>query len=1021
MLERWQQVEEIFHTAVRLKPEERASFLSEACASDRDLLAEVESLISAHEQPGSFLDSPAYEVAADLLAAAEDHSLVGKSIGQYEVVSFIGKGGMGYVYLARDTRLNRKVALKLLAPRFTAEERGLHRFMFEARAASSLNHPNILTIHEIGQVESVHFIATEFIAGHTLRHLLKSGRMKLHDTLDIAIQAAGALSAAHQAGIVHRDIKPENIMLRPDGYVKVLDFGLAKLEQQILSVDSGATTTPKLDTDTGTVMGTIRYMSPEQARGHAVDARSDIFALAVVIYEMITGRQPFEGETTADVVASIIKAEPPQLSDFTDESIEGLQQIVNRALVKDKQDRYQTAEEMLADLKAIKHELEFEIKRDSADAISSPASNPARFPFLRLLAPIVTAAVVTGSAYWLWIGQHKPPNSDPFSWSFVELHGWKREAGARESNARFSPDGGRVAFQAMTNQWLGIWVKQTSGGDPIRITADKEDCWSPLWSPDGQQIAFISDRGGRRAIWRIPALGGTPELLGTVESNFVELTHWSKDGGRIYFGSESNFFALEIASKTVSQITHFDEPKVPYKYFGVSPDENYIAYNATKDGQADIWVTPMRGGLPRQLTNDSAEDNHPVWHPDGSRIIYVSKRARINQISVAYLDGSPPVQMTVGRADHKVSDVSADGTRLLDVTSSNESDVFRVEIDLGREVEISSQLGIKIWPEISPDGQVIAFQSANEESTLEYSSIIAKPLNGGQQAQLASEGFIPTWSPDGSKLAFLRFADKKINIFTVNAIGGDERQLTTEGIQAGFYSYLPYNLAYFRDYSWSPDSGRIVYSSRKSGQSNLWTINADSSGETQITSNTDANLELNCPLWSSDGTRIAYLSQTFKPLADGKRVWSVLVAKEGKSENIFQAYSQTRLVGWSHSDNGLIVAVARGEYYSVITTDVALFEITPGAGKRAMAFLNSAFLNNIRLSPDKQTIAFVSDRDGADNIWVIPTVGGEARKITGNTDAKLYFASLTWSPDGKAIYYTKQSGRHLISMINNFT
>ncbi len=263
------------------------------------------------------------------------------TISHYRILSRPGSGGMGEVYLAKDTRLGRKVAIKLLPNDLTKNEDRLHRFEQEARAASALNHPNIITIHEIGEAEGIHFIATEFIEGQTLRRQMAGGRLKLGATLEVATQVASALSAAHAAGIVHRDIKPENVMLRRDGYVKVLDFGLAKLtERRARATDTDAPTSASVKTDPGTVMGTVTYISPEQARGMEVDARTDIFSLGVVLYEMISGRLPFEGETTTDVLVSILEKEPPPLSRHAPEAPAELQRIVSKALRKDREERY---------------------------------------------------------------------------------------------------------------------------------------------------------------------------------------------------------------------------------------------------------------------------------------------------------------------------------------------------------------------------------------------------------------------------------------------------------------------------------------------------------------------------------------------------------------------------------------------------------------------------------------------------------------------------------------------------------
>src|SRR5690349_566282 len=312
--ERWQQVKQIFNSAINYRPEERGVFISEACSGDEDLRSEVESLIASHERSGAFIDEPAFAVAAGMLVDDKSELKPGQTIGSYEILSFLSRGGMGEVYLAEDKRLGRKVALKLLPSSFTKDDDRLRRFEQEARAASALNHPNIITIFEIREAGSSHVIATEFVEGGTLRTRLNHSSLSLYETLDIAIQVADALSAAHKAGIIHRDIKPENIMLRPDGYVKVLDFGSAKLSEQVSAAIAAEAPTIQVRTGSGVVIGTAGYMSPEQARGLSVDHRSDIFSLGAVIYEMLARRKPFQGDTPSDTLASILKTEPPPLT-----------------------------------------------------------------------------------------------------------------------------------------------------------------------------------------------------------------------------------------------------------------------------------------------------------------------------------------------------------------------------------------------------------------------------------------------------------------------------------------------------------------------------------------------------------------------------------------------------------------------------------------------------------------------------------------------------------------------------------
>ena len=404
--ELWQRITDLFDEAMTRGPKERIAFLEEACEGDRDLRQQVERLIKSDEKSGDFLESSAFAEAPELLTDDRASASVGEIIGHYRIESLIGIGGMGEVYLARDERLGRKAALKLLPDSLTTDETQLNRFKNEARSASALNHPNILTVYEIGAEGNRQFIATEFIEGITLRASLARGRMNLHAALEIAVQVASALAAAHEAGVVHRDIKPENIMLRPDGYAKVLDFGIAKLiEQRPPSDRYEVGTTAVLQTRPGLVLGTGHYMSPEQTRGQKVDARSDIWSLGVVLYEMVGGIPPFRGETPSDCIASILKTEPPPLSDVLSDVPLKLESILQKALRKNSDERYQTIKEMLADLRNLKGELEAESSspqtKARAESIVSKIKRHKRGVLLTLAAAILAAAAFAYSFFFV--------------------------------------------------------------------------------------------------------------------------------------------------------------------------------------------------------------------------------------------------------------------------------------------------------------------------------------------------------------------------------------------------------------------------------------------------------------------------------------------------------------------------------------------------------------------------------------------------------------------------------------------
>jgi non-specific serine/threonine protein kinase len=367
--ERWQQLKQIFQSALERNPAERSSFLSQACAGDAALRSEVESLISSHDQAGNSIEAMAAEAATEMLV--DDRAIVGKQISRYLVLGSIGRGGMGEVFLGEDTRLKRQVALKILPADVAADRERIRRLIQEATAISALNHPNIITIHDIGEDHDTNFIATEYVEGETLRELINSSQSNVREILEISLQLASALAAAHQAGIIHRDIKPENVMIRKDGYVKVLDFGLAKLTEPKLVGEKDETL---VYSDPGVIRGTVAYMSPEQARGLKVDSRTDIWSFGVVLYELLTRRIPFTGETATDLILSITQKEPPALQFVAPDLPTELYFIVNKTLRKKLDERYQSIKEVLTDLRRVKQRLEYE----ETERTLSPEDSKAR-------------------------------------------------------------------------------------------------------------------------------------------------------------------------------------------------------------------------------------------------------------------------------------------------------------------------------------------------------------------------------------------------------------------------------------------------------------------------------------------------------------------------------------------------------------------------------------------------------------------------------------------------------------------
>jgi len=480
--DRWRQIGQLYHTVLELESAARAAFLDATCGDDDELRREVESLLHAHEQADGFIAGKVAGVVAEMAAQQRNTSFVGRSLGHYQTLSLIGAGGMGEVYLAEDTRLGRKVALKLLPAAFTQDRERVRRFKQEARAASSLNHPNILTIHEIGEASAAeggaHYIVSEFVEGATLRSMTQSGRLDIGKATVIAEQVAGALSVAHGAGIVHRDIKPENVMVRPDGLVKVLDFGLAKLtETPAPPADTEAST--NMSTAPGMVMGTVSYMSPEQARGQKVDHRADIFSLGVVLYEMLAGRRPFEGETMSDVIAALLTAEPPPLRQYRAEATAELEQVVGKCLAKAREARYQSAAELIVELKTIPPGIQMIEATTSRVEVTMP--RPVSWRWLPIAA---TALLLVVLLVWL-ISWRRSPAAQPDQIKLTSQE-QARMANARPINQKAYDDYLRGRFYAnrqkkADNETAIMMLERSVALDPNFAAAHAELAQAYVW------------------------------------------------------------------------------------------------------------------------------------------------------------------------------------------------------------------------------------------------------------------------------------------------------------------------------------------------------------------------------------------------------------------------------------------------------------------------------------------------------------------------------------------------------------
>src|SRR5438270_6915009 len=397
---RLQTIEETFHAALECEPNRLSSFLDTRCAGDTALRTEVEALLASHRKEETSVEISIAACAANILESERLGPRVGETIGHYRILKPIGAGGMGEVYLASDINAGRTAALKVLPAHLGSNMERLRRFEQEARAVAGLNHPNIMTIYEVGADNSRRYIASELIEGETLHERLARGRVEIREAIEIAIQVATALAAAHSAGVVHRDIKPQNIMLRPDGYVKVLDFGIAKLaEREVLPSVPEDEALKLVETNAGSILGTVSYMSPEQARGAHVDKRTDIWSLGVVLYQMITGHAPFAGDTPGETMSSILEKEPPPLTNYLAHAPAELQQIISKTLRKEREERYQSAHELLEALQSLRRSMEF---KTALERSTKPPSwlRWTRSPIASVLLLLIAALALPLPFYW---------------------------------------------------------------------------------------------------------------------------------------------------------------------------------------------------------------------------------------------------------------------------------------------------------------------------------------------------------------------------------------------------------------------------------------------------------------------------------------------------------------------------------------------------------------------------------------------------------------------------------------------
>jgi serine/threonine protein kinase len=739
--------------------------------------------------------------------------LIGETVSHYRILSRLGGGSMGVVYEAEDARLGRHVALKFLPEDTAQSPAALERFKRESRTASALNHPHICTIHDIGEHERRPFIVMERMKGKTLKHWIEGKRMPLEQVVELGVQMADALEAAHGAKIVHRDLKPANVFVTDRGEAKLLDFGLAKLtglEKDDLSPEAE---TAARDNDLslpGLTLGTVAYMSPEQAHGEEVDGRSDLFSLGVVLYEMATGRLPFPGKTSAEVFNGILSHAPPPPSGLNAAIPPRLEEIILKALEKDRETRYQTAADLRADLKRL--------KRDSESASSGfhvpgkPAAlQKARRGRSRPWALIALAGAVPLLMLVALLGR-LPGAPRPFLATARFTH--LTDQPGLETSPSLAPDGKSIVYASRISSNWDIYLQRVDGQKAINLTADAvEDDTEPRFSPDGSQVAFRSERSGGGLF----VMGATGESVRRI-STFGYNPSWSPEGKRVVCATErvddpkhrwssSTLWVVDLGTGDTRQLTSTDAVQPDW-----SPNGFRIAYWAmASSGQRDLFTIPAEGGPPTAVTDDSPLDWNPVWSVDGEHLFFSSDRGgsmNLWRIPVHEKTGrllGAPEAVTTPSSDAGFLSFSADGSMLAYVARAFSRNISREPFDpdanatqAAPSLVTKGSLSVRDL-DASPDGSWLAY---NSESTEKLFVVRTDGMGSRQLTQGPSKDRGPRFSPDGSRIAFYSNRTGNYQIWTIKLDGSELQQVTEDTSTSGLV--LPV---------WSRDGRSIVCSS----------------------------------------------------------------------------------------------------------------------------------------------------------------------------------------------------------------
>ena len=765
---------------------------------------------------------------------------------RYEIIEELGKGGMGKVYRVYDNKIEGEVALKLIKPEIAADKKTIERFRNEIKLAREIAHRNVCRMYDLNEEKGSQYITMEYVAGEDLKSMIKmSKQLSIVTAISITKQVCEGLVEAHRLGVVHRDLKPSNIMVDKEGNARIMDFGIAR------SVKG------KGITGAGVMIGTPEYMSPEQVEGKEIDQRSDIYSLGVILYEMVSGRVPFEGETPLAIAMKHKSQAPKDPKEFNAQIPEDLSRLIIKCMEKDKEKRYQNASEVRSELTRIDEGIPITERIIPKRKPITSKEITVKLGLNKLFIPaLVFIALLIVVGYFLF-------RSGP---KLVDIKIGRTQqithAPGLEIDSAISPDGKMIAYAAGPEGQMHLYIRQIAGGRTIALTESfpGNHRW-PQWSPDGTSIAFQS--GG--VIYVIPALGGIPKRL--VEPSLEESNptpSWSPNGKQIAYVQGRNIYVYSVDESKPRKICEAYDPHS----LSWSPDGSKIAYVSGNSSflfgrpyigniaPCSIWIISVEKGTPVQLTDNRYLNVSPIWTPDGRNILFVTNQGGSRDVYQLPLKESAvpagsPVRRTTGLNAFTIS-LSADGKKLAYSIFTYSSNIWSIKIPEEKAISISEAIPVTTGNQaiegigVSPDGKWLAFDSNRSGNQ----DIYKMPVGGGELERLTthpSDDFLPSWSPDGKEIVFYSFREGNRDIHLMTAEGGTIRQLTDDSAQERYPD-------------WSPDGKHIVFRSNKTGCGELFVISRvkeDTGWGVPKQLTFDGGVS---PRWSPDGSLIAYTS-----------------------------------------------------------------------------------------------------------------------------------------------------------------